>query len=46
MKTRLSKEWAEIIEKSKHPPKIVYKKDKDTDWMFKAMGWKKNGRRS
>lgn len=45
MKVKLSKEWVEIIEKSKHPPKITYKKGKDTDWMFEALGWKKDDRR-
>lgn len=46
-KTRpLSKGWENIItEGSKHPPKIKYKKD-SVDWIYKYLGWKKNGRRT
>jgi len=28
MISKISKDWIEIIEKSKHPPKIIYKKGK------------------
>lgn len=38
----LSKGWEKIItEGSKRPPKIVYKKNTDTDWIYKTLGWKK-----
>lgn len=44
MKTKkISREWAELIKKGNY--KIKYRKG-DPDWMFDALGWKKNVRRT
>lgn len=41
----LSKEWERIlVNPSNRSLKIKYKKEKNADWMYKALGWKHDGR--
>ena len=43
----VSKEWGRIMTKPlKNAPRITYKRSRETDWLYKALGWKKDERQS